>query len=50
VARGATYLFAQGSANAVLSEIYFIVLAHTLLDHSEEMGIFAILVFVLSLP
>jgi len=48
VARGATYIFVQGLANSVLGLIYFIVLTRMLPD--EEMGIFALLVFVLALP
>jgi O-antigen/teichoic acid export membrane protein len=50
VARGATYLFIQGFANSLLGVVFFIVLARALSDHPEEMGIFALLVFVLSLP
>lgn len=48
VARGATYIFIQGLANSVLGLVYFIVL--TRLVQPEEMGIFALLVFVLGLP
>lgn len=50
VARGATYLFIQGLFNSVLGVIYFIFLARAVSDRPEEMGVFAILVFVLSLP
>lgn len=49
VARGATYLFIQGFINAFLGVFYFIVLARALSDHPEEMGIFALLFFVLTL-
>jgi len=48
VARGATYLFVQGFLTAVVSVVYFVVLAHTLSE--VEMGIFALLSFILSLP
>jgi len=51
VARGATYLFIQGFLNALLGVIYVIVLYRTLGDeHPEELGIFALIFFILSLP
>ncbi len=50
VARGATYIFIQGLANSVLGVIYLIVLTRALSDQPEEMGVFALLVFVLALP
>jgi len=50
VARGATYLFIQGFAQSLLGVVFFIVLARALSDRPEEMGVFALLVFVLSLP
>ena len=48
VARGATYMFIQGFANAAIGLIYFVVLARIL--SQEEMGVFALLFFILSLP
>jgi len=50
VARGATYLFAQGFATALIGLAYFVVLAHTFRDPSEQwqMGAYALLSFVLS--
>ncbi len=48
VARGATYIFIQGLANSLLGVIYFIILARFV--RAEEMGVFALLIFVLSLP
>jgi len=50
VARGVTYLFIQGLANSVLGVVYFIILSRALADKPEEMGVFALLVFVLALP
>jgi O-antigen/teichoic acid export membrane protein len=50
VARGATYLFAQGFINALFGVIYFVVLTHALSDRPEEMGVFALLFFILMLP
>jgi len=50
VARGATYIFIQSFVNAALGVIYFIVLARALSEHPEEMGIFALLFFILLLP
>jgi len=49
VARGATYLFVQGLFNAIVGVVYFVILAHALSDHSEEMGIFTLLSFILIL-
>jgi len=49
VARGATYLFAQGFFNAVVGLVYFVILAHALSGFPEEMGVFALLSFVLAL-
>lgn len=51
VARGATYLFIQGFASSFISLVYFIILAHTFSDPSEQwqMGVFALLSFLLSL-
>jgi len=49
VARGATYLFVQGFFNAIVGLIYFVILAHALSDHPEEMGVFALLSFILAL-
>jgi len=51
VARGATYLFAQGFAAAFIGLAYFVILAHTFRDPSEQwqMGAYALLSFVLSL-
>jgi len=51
VARGATYLFAQGFFTAVIGLVYFIVLAHTFSAPSEQWqtGAFALLSFILSL-
>ncbi len=48
VARGVTYLFIQGLVNAVIGLIYFVVLARIL--SQEEMGVFALLFFILSIP
>jgi len=48
VARGATYLFVQGFATAVISLVYFIVLAHIL--PKEELGVYALLSFIVTLP
>jgi len=48
VARGATYVFIQGFLTAIISVVYFIVLAHNL--STEEMGGFALLSFIGSLP
>jgi O-antigen/teichoic acid export membrane protein len=47
VARGATYLFIQGFASAVISLVYFVILARML--SSVEMGIYALLSFTLGL-
>jgi len=47
VARGATYLFAQGFLTVIIGLIYFVILAHTLSD--VEMGVFALLSFILTL-
>lgn len=51
VARGATFLFAQGFFNAAMGLLYFIMLAHTFSDPSEQwqMGAIALLSFILSL-
>ena len=51
VARGATYLFAQGFSNAIIGLVYFVFLAHAFSDPSEQwqMGAFALLSFILSL-
>lgn len=51
VARGATYLFVQGFATAFIGLAYFVILAHTFRDPSEQwqMGAYALLSFVLSL-
>jgi len=46
VARGATYIFAQGFSSSFIGLIYFIFLAHALSD--QEMGIFALLSFILA--
>jgi len=48
VARGATYIFVQGLATSLIGVIYFIIL--TRFVQPEEMGVFALLVFVLALP
>jgi len=48
VARGATYLFVQGFLTALVGVVYFVILAHTLSE--VEMGIFALLSFILTLP
>jgi len=48
VARGATYLFVQGFLAAIIGLVYFVVLAHALTK--QEMGIFALLSFILNLP
>lgn len=47
VARGATYLFVQGFATAIIGLVYFVFLAHTL--EQWQMGAYALLSFVLSL-
>jgi O-antigen/teichoic acid export membrane protein len=47
VARGATYVFVQSFLAAIVSVVYFVVLAHTL--PQEDMGAFALLSFLLSL-
>jgi len=47
VARGATYLFAQGFFNAIVGLIYFIILTHAV--STEEMGVFALLSFILAI-
>jgi len=51
VARGATYLFAQGFLTTLMGLVYFIFLAHAFSDPSEQwqMGAFALLSFILSL-
>ncbi len=49
VARGALYMFIQGFLNSVIGLIYFIVLAHVLANHVDEMGIYTLLSFVLAL-
>jgi len=51
VARGATYLFAQGFANAVIGLVYFSSLAHTFSAPSEQwkMGAYTLLSFIISL-
>lgn len=51
VARGATYLFAQGFLTSIIGLVYFIFLAHAFSDPSEQwqMGAFALLSFILSL-
>lgn len=48
VARGATYLFVQGFLAAIVGLVYFVFLAHALTN--QEMGIFALLSFILNLP
>jgi len=48
VARGATYLFIQGFATALIGVVYFIVLARLLTQ--AELGVFALLSFILLLP
>jgi PST family polysaccharide transporter len=48
VARGATYVFVQTFLTATVSVVYFVVLAHAL--PQEDMGAFALLSFLLSLP
>jgi len=50
VARGATYLFVQGFLTAIVGVVYFIVLAHTFSDPSEQwqMGAFQLLSFILA--
>jgi O-antigen/teichoic acid export membrane protein len=48
VARGATYMFIQGFASAAIGLIYFVILARILTQ--EEMGVYALLLFILSLP
>jgi len=50
VARGATYLFIQGFLSVIIGLVYFIILAHTFSDSSEQwqMGVYALLSFVLS--
>lgn len=50
VARGATYLFVQGFVNALSGVVYFSVLTHALSDRPEEVGVYALVVFVLTLP
>jgi O-antigen/teichoic acid export membrane protein len=47
VARGATYLFIQGFASAIISLVYFVVLAR--MFSNVEMGVFALLSFILNL-
>jgi O-antigen/teichoic acid export membrane protein len=47
VARGATYLFAQGFFTAIVSVVYFVVFAHAV--PQEDMGVFALLSFILSM-
>jgi len=47
VARGATYLFVQGFANAIIGLVFFIFLAHAF--DPSEMGAFALLTFILTL-
>jgi O-antigen/teichoic acid export membrane protein len=47
VARGATYVFIQTFLTALISVVYFVVLAHTL--PQEDMGAFALLSFLLAL-
>lgn len=48
VARGATYVFIQSFLTSIVSVVYFAVLAHTL--PQEDMGVFALLSFLLTLP
>jgi len=48
VARGATFLFVQGFSTAIVGVIYFFILAHMLADRPEEMGIYALLSFILA--
>lgn len=47
VARGATYLFIQGFASAIVSLIYFVFLARIL--SNAEMGVYALLSFTFNL-
>jgi O-antigen/teichoic acid export membrane protein len=47
VARGATYLFVQGFLTSIIGLVYFVILTHTL--SAEEMGVFALLSFILAL-
>lgn len=48
VARGATYVFVQSFLTSIVSVVYFVVLSHTL--PQEDMGVFALVSFLLSLP
>lgn len=48
VARGATYIFIQGLASSLMGVIYLMIL--TRFVRPDEMGVFALLVFVLALP
>jgi len=48
VARGATYLFIQGFATALIGVVYFVVLARLLTQ--AELGVFALLSFIMLLP
>jgi stage V sporulation protein B len=48
VARGATYLFIQGLTQAVMGLVYFVIMTRIL--SQEEMGVYALLFFILSLP
>lgn len=48
VARGATYIFAQGFLTSIITVVYFVVLARAL--SQEDMGVFALLSFLLTLP
>lgn len=49
VARGATYLFIQGIISAVISVAYFAILARFFPPPRPEMGVYAILTFIITL-
>jgi stage V sporulation protein B len=43
-------MFVQGFATSLIGVVYFVVLARTLSNRPEDMGIYALLVFILALP
>ena len=49
VARGATYLFIQGIISAIISVAYFAILARFFPPPRPEMGVYAILTFIITL-
>jgi len=49
VARSATYLFVQGIISAIISVAYFAILARFFPPPRPEMGVYAILTFIIAL-